>query len=229
MSRDNNIHNYFVNNQTTIKALLIIFFSVGVVGMLLPTTNSYFLQLTPLALLLSFTVLALSDESKQRGKQRDTNRGKLIAYLLFIYITSYAIEVAGVHTGLLFGEYAYGDNLGVKFWGTPLIIGANWFFLVYTTAAIFEKTNMSEALKILLASLSMLLYDVVMEQVAPKMDMWSWKQVEVPFQNYFTWFVIAVAFHIGLKLLKIKIKNGLAFAVLLCQFIFFVLLLIFLA
>ena len=221
MSRDNNIHNYFVNNQTTIKALLIIFFSVGVVGMLLPATNSYFLQLTPLALLLSFTVLALSDESKQRAK--------LIAYLLFIYITSYAIEVAGVHTGLLFGEYAYGDNLGVKFWGTPLIIGANWFFLVYTTAAIFEKTNMSEALKILLASLSMLLYDVVMEQVAPKMDMWSWKQVEVPFQNYFTWFVIAVAFHIGLKLLKIKIKNGLALAVLLCQFIFFVLLLIFLA
>lgn len=221
MSRDNNIHNYFVNNQTTIKALLIIFFSVGVVGMLLPATNSYFLQLTPLALLLSFTVLALSDESKQRAK--------LIAYLLFIYITSYAIEVAGVHTGLLFGEYAYGDNLGVKFWGTPLIIGANWFFLVYTTAAIFEKTNMSEALKILLASLSMLLYDVVMEQVAPKLDMWSWKQVEVPFQNYFTWFVIAVAFHIGLKLLKIKIKNGLALAVLLCQFIFFVLLLIFLA
>ena len=221
MSRDNNIHNYFVNNQTTIKALLIIFFSVGVVGMLLPATNSYFLQLTPLALLLSFTILALSDESKQRAK--------LIAYLLFIYITSYAIEVAGVHTGLLFGEYAYGDNLGVKFWGTPLIIGANWFFLVYTTAAIFEKTNMSEALKILLASLSMLLYDVVMEQVAPKMDMWSWKQVEVPFQNYFTWFVIAVAFHIGLKLMKIKIKNGLALAVLLCQFIFFVLLLIFLA
>lgn len=221
MSRDNNIHNYFVNNQTTIKALLIIFFSVGVVGMLLPATNSYFLQLTPLALLLSFTVLALSDESKQRAK--------LIAYLLFIYITSYAIEVAGVHTGLLFGEYAYGDNLGFKFWGTPLIIGANWFFLVYTTAAIFEKTNMSEALKILLASLSMLLYDVVMEQVAPKLDMWSWKQVEVPFQNYFTWFVIAVAFHIGLKLLKIKIKNGLALAVLLCQFIFFVLLLIFLA
>lgn len=220
MSRDNNIHNYFVNNQTTIKALLIIFFSVGVVGMLLPATNSYFLQLTPLALLLSFTVLALSDESKQRAK--------LIAYLLFIYITSYAIEVAGVHTGLLFGEYAYGDNLGFKFWGTPLIIGANWFFLVYTTAAIFEKTNMSEALKILLASLSMLLYDVVMEQVAPKLDMWSWKQVEVPFQNYFTWFVIAVAFHIGLKLLKIKIKNGLALAVLLCQFIFFVFLFIFL-
>ena len=220
MSITNKVHNYFLTQQTTITALLIIFFTVGVLGMLLPATNSYFLQLTPLALLLSFTVLALSDESKQRVK--------LIAYLLFIYFTSYFIEVAGVHTGLLFGEYSYGNNLGLKLWGTPLIIGANWFFLVYTTAAIFEKTKISVALKILLASLSMLVYDVVMEQVAPKLDMWSWKQVDVPFQNYFTWFAIAIVFHIGLKLLNIKIKNSLALAVLLCQFIFFVLLFIFL-
>ncbi len=221
MSLRINVRNYFVTQQTTITTLLVIFFSVGVVGMLLPATKSYFLQLTPFALLLSFTVLAISDESKQRGK--------LIAYLLFIYFSSYAIEVAGVHTGLLFGEYTYGGNLGIKLWDTPLIIGANWFFLVYTTAAIFEKTNVSSAMKILLASLSMLVYDVVMEQVAPKLDMWSWKQMDVPFQNYFTWFAIAVVFHIGMKLLKIKIKNGLAFAVLLCQFIFFLLLFIFLA
>ena len=221
MNISNNVRNYFLTQQTTIVALLAIFFSVGVMGMLLPATNAFFLQLTPLALLLSFTLLALSDESKQRVK--------LIAYLLIIYFSSYAIEVAGVHTGLLFGEYTYGSNLGIKLWDTPLIIGSNWFFLVYTTAAIFEKTNVSSAMKILLASLTMLVYDVVMEQVAPKLDMWSWKQVDVPFQNYFTWFAIAVVFHIGLKILNIKIKNRLAFAVLLCQFIFFVLLFIFLA
>ena len=134
-----------------------------------------------------------------------------------------------MHTGLLFGAYSYGENLGLKVWDTPLIIGANWFFLVYTSAAIFEKTKIPTALKILLASSSMLVYDIVMEQVAPKLDMWSWKNVAVPFQNYITWFLIAVVFHIGLKLLKIKIKNKLALAVLLCQFIFFVLLFIFLA
>ena len=220
MSELNKIRSFFLTKQTTVAVLLAIFFSVGLVGMLLPDTKSFFLQLTPLALLLSFVVLALSDESKQRGK--------LIAYLLFIYITSYAIEVAGVHTGLLFGAYSYGDNLGVKLWETPLIIGANWFFLVYTTAAIFEKINMTSAMKILLASLAMLLYDIVMEQVAPIMDMWSWKEVAVPLQNYATWFAIAIAFHIGLKLLKIKIKNGLALAVLLYQFILFVVLYLFL-
>ncbi|HZJ78986.1 MAG TPA: carotenoid biosynthesis protein [Dysgonamonadaceae bacterium] len=220
MSRGSEIRKFFLTKQTTVAVLLAIFFSVGLGGMLLPTTNNFFLQLTPLALLLSFVVLALSDESKQRGK--------LIAYLLFIYVSSYAIEVAGVHTGLLFGAYSYGDNLGVKLWETPLIIGANWFFLVYTTAAILEKTKMHTSMKVLLASSAMLIYDIVMEQVAPKMDMWSWKEVAVPLQNYITWFLIAVAFHIGLKLLKIKIKNGLALAVLLCQFILFLILYLFL-
>ena len=216
MIRSNIARGFFVNRQKTIALLLAVFYSVGVVGMLLPATAPYFLQLTPLALLLSFLVLTLSDESERKGK--------LLIYLLFIYISSFTIEVAGVQTGAIFGAYSYGENLGFKLCGTPLIIGANWFFLVYTTAAIFEKIKVPPSLKILLASSSMLIYDIVMEQVAPALDMWSWKHVAVPFQNYFTWFLIAVAFHIGLKLLKIKIKNGLAMAVLLCQFIFFVLL-----
>ena len=169
MSGANKIREFFLNKQTSVSLLLTIFFSVGLVGMLLPASNSYFLKLTPLALLLSFIVLALSDQSCQREK--------LIAYLLFIYITSYAIEVVGVHTGLLFGAYTYGDNLGIKLWETPLIIGANWFFLVYTTAALFEKKKIHTSLKVFLASSSMLIYDIVMEQVAPKMDMWSWKSV----------------------------------------------------
>ena len=221
MISNNRFMNFFLTKQTTITFLFVIFFSVGVVGMLLPITANYFFQLTPFALLLSFSVLALSDESK--------NRRRLVAYLLFIYVTSFAIEVAGVYTGVIFGTYSYGDNLGIKLWQTPLIIGANWFFLVYTTAAIFERVKVAPALKVLFASTSMLIYDVVMEQVAPKLDMWDWKHPSVPFQNYFTWFLIAIAFHIGLRWLKISIRNKLALTVLLCQFIFFVLLFIFLA
>ncbi|MDD2549111.1 MAG: carotenoid biosynthesis protein [Bacteroidales bacterium] len=219
MISNNRFLNFFLTKQVTITLLFVIFYSVGVVGMLLPTTADYFLQLTPFALILSFTVLALSDESE--------NRKKLVTYLLFIYVSSFAVEVAGVYTGALFGKYSYGDNLGIKLWGTPLIIGANWFFLVYTTAAIFEKVRVAPALKVLLASTSMLIYDIVMEQVAPKLDMWDWKHPSVPFQNYFTWFLIALIFHIGLRWLKIHIKNKLALAILLCQFIFFVLLFIF--
>ena len=220
MISNNRFLNFFLNKQRTVMLLFVIFYSVGVIGMLLPVTSGYFLELIPFALLLSFTVLALSDESE--------NKRKLAYYLLFIYISSFAIEVAGVYTGILFGKYSYGNNLGVKLWGTPLIIGANWFFLVYTSSAIFEKTKMNATIKVLLASTTMLVYDILMEQVAPKLDMWDWKHPSVPFQNYFTWFLIAIAFHIGLRWLKISIKNKLALTVLLCQFIFFLLLFIFL-
>lgn len=220
MTSTNNILRFFRTKQVTLTLLFVIFYSVGVVGMLLPTTADFFQQLTSFALILSFSVLALSDESEQRQK--------LVVYLLFIYVSSFAIEVAGVYTGVIFGTYSYGDNLGFKLWETPLIIGANWFFLVYTSAAIFEKTRITPVLKVLLASTSMLIYDIVMEQVAPKLDMWDWKHPSVPFQNYFTWFLIAIAFHIGLLRLKIRIRNKLALTVLLCQFIFFVLLFIFL-
>ena len=220
MISNNRFLNFFLNKQRTVMLLFVIFYLVGVIGMLFPVTSDYFLELIPFALLLSFTVLALSDESE--------NKRKLAYYLLFIYISSFAIEVAGVYTGILFGKYSYGNNLGVKLWGTPLIIGANWFFLVYTSAAIFEKTKMNATIKVLLASTTMLVYDILMEQVAPKLDMWDWKHPSVPFQNYFTWFLIAIAFHIGLRWLKISIKNKLALTVLLCQFIFFLLLFIFL-
>ena len=221
MNSNNSILNFFRSKQTIITLLFVVFYSVGVIGMLLPATADYFLQLIPFALILSFTVLALFDESE--------NRRILLLYLLFIYVSSFAIEVAGVYTGALFGTYSYGGNLGLKLWETPLIIGANWFFLVYTSAAIFEKTSIAPSLKVLLASTAMLVYDIVMEQVAPKLDMWDWKHPSVPFQNYFTWFLIAVIFHIGLRWLKIRIKNKLALTVLLCQFIFFVLLFVFLA
>lgn len=219
MISKNPILNFFQTRQLTIKLLFVIFYSVGVAGMLLPATAEYFLQLIPFALFLSFTVLALSDESEKRRK--------LVLYLLFIYVTSFLIEVAGVQSGTIFGTYSYGNNLGVKLWGTPLIIGANWFFLVYTTAAIFEKVHIKPTFKVLLASGAMLVYDMVMEQVAPKLDMWDWKHPSVPFQNYFMWFLMAIAFHIGLQRLKIKVQNKLALTVLLCQFLFFVFLFIF--
>lgn len=219
MNLNNTFINFFRTKQITITLLFAVFYSVGVAGMLLPATAYYFQQLTPFALLLSFTVLALSDESE--------NRRKLLLYLLFIYISSFAIEVAGVYTGAIFGTYSYGENLGVKLWETPLIIGANWFFLVYTSAAIFENMKIASALKVVLASSAMLVYDIIMEQVAPKLDMWDWKHPTVPFQNYFTWFLIALIFHIGLRWLKIRIKNKLALTVFVCQFIFFVMLFIF--
>lgn len=209
---------YASNRYKAINAFFIVFYMVGLIGMVLPNTFSLFLKLIPIALILSFVALALFHSSKIELK--------IILCFLSIYIIAFIVEALGVNTGIVFGRYEYGYGLGFKLFQTPLIIGINWLFLVYTTAAIVEKFKLPIYLKIFLASTGMLLYDIVLEQVAPKLDMWHWKNDIIPFQNYLAWFVLAVLFHSVLKIFKVGIENKLALLILVCQFLFFLLLFI---
>jgi putative membrane protein len=172
-----------------------------------------FLKLIPFALILSFVALALFHASKMEWKTA--------LCFLSIYSIAFIIEAIGVNTGKVFGYYNYGEGLGIQLFQTPLIIGINWLFLVYTTASIVENFKIPAIVKILLASLGMVLYDIVLEQVAPKLDMWHWKNEIVPLQNYLAWFGLAFIFHSLIKILKVKIENKLAFLILGCQFLFF--------
>ena len=72
----------------------------------------------------------------------------------------------------------------------------------------------------------MIVYDLVMEQVAPRMDMWSWENAIIPLQNYMAWFVVSIFLFSLLKIFRINIANPMAVILLLCQFIFFLFLMI---
>jgi len=207
-----------INRQKAATAFFIVFYLVGEIGMVLTCTFSLFVKLIPLALILSFVSVAFFHVSKIDWKT--------ILVFLSIYIFAFTIEAIGVNTGIIFGHYQYGEGLGLKLFQTPLIIGINWLFLVYTTAVIVRKFNIPEFAKILLASAGMLLYDIVLEQVAAKLDMWHWENDIIPFQNYLAWFVLAALFHFMLKVLKVRIENKLAFLILGCQFLFFLFLFI---
>jgi bisanhydrobacterioruberin hydratase len=209
---------HFRSRQKAISVFFIVFYTVGLFGMLLPGTFSLFLQLIPLALILSFVALAFFHKSKTDWKT--------IVCFLSIYIIAFIVEAIGVNTGSVFGYYEYGEGLGIKVFQTPLIIGINWLFLVYTTSALVDKLKFPAIVKIILASFGMLLYDFVLEQVAPKLDMWHWKNGVIPFQNYLAWFTLAFLFHSLFKIMKVKIENKLALLILACQFLFFLLLFI---
>ena len=207
---------YLRSKQKAVSTFFIVFYTVGLIGMLLYSTFSLFLKLIPFALILSFIALAFFHKSKIDWKT--------ILVFLSIYIFSYTIEAIGVNTGKVFGYYEYGEGLGIKIFQTPLIIGVNWLFLAYTTSSVFEKLKIPAIVKIVLASLGMLIYDIILEQVAPKLDMWHWQGDFVPYQNYIAWFALAVFFHSLLKIMKVKIENKLASLILGCQFLFFLLL-----
>lgn len=207
---------FSISDEKEVKKFFIIFYIVGIVGMALPFTLSLFTALTPFALLLSAGYLVYFHPNKKDIK---TN-----LIFLSIFLLGYFVEVIGVKTGLIFGGYAYGKGLGLKILDTPILIGINWLFLVYTTACIVDKTKWHNSIKIIVASMMMLVYDLILEQLAPKMDMWSWTDNIVPIQNYLAWFIIAVLFHTMLKIGKVKLQNPLSLHILLCQFVFFVVL-----
>jgi len=203
----------FLKDEKEVRKFFIIFYFIGILGITIPLTRNIFIFLTPFALLLSFaTVIFFHQEGF------DT---KTILVFIFIFLISYCVEVTGVKTGMIFGNYSYGKGLGLKLLGTPLMIGINWLLLVYGTAAIFDKLPVHTILKILFSSLLMVTYDLIMEQVAPYLQMWNFEGNTVPVRNYLSWFILAFLLHSLIKLTGIKTTNKLAPLIFYCQLSFF--------
>ncbi len=198
---------------------LVVFYLVGVAGMAFPGTRPLFTALIPFALLLSMGILLTY--------QPRLNDRKTLALFFLIFLAGFLVEMVGVNTGKIFGGYHYGAGLGLKVNGTPLMIGINWLMLTLAFADLTQRTGVRGWLTIPVASVGMVLYDLVLEQVAPYFDMWNWEGGSIPLQNYMAWFLIALVFQFSLKKLHIPVKNPVAPVVLLCQFFFFSLLLLF--
>ena len=198
-----------------VKKFIVIFYIVGLLGFIIPFTKPLFITITPFALLLNIYLLAVYHKYFSI---------KYVSVFLFIYISGYFIEVIGVNTGLIFGNYSYGKALGIKLFGTPLLIGVNWLFLTYTSTTILGYFKVKKWYSVLISPILMVVYDMVLEQVAPKMNMWSWVNSEVPFKNYFAWYIISFVFVLLLKVFKTETKNPLGAILFICQFVFLLLL-----
>jgi putative membrane protein len=163
-------------------AILILFHVVGIVGMLSPYAE-WFRMLTPLHLLLSFTIL-LSGHPKFDAA--------FAAFFLLCFVLGYSAEWIGVHTGWLFGDYAYGPVLGFKIDGIPLLIGINWYLLSYTTSVISAKTGLGNTARMVLGAALMTGLDVLIEPVAIHNHFWNWNQGFIPWTNYACWFGVSL-------------------------------------
>lgn len=199
-----------------VSLFFIIFYIVGVIGFVIPKTFPFFVKLIPFALLLSSISLFIFHSS--------TNIKRDIALFTLIFSLSFIIESIGVNTGYIFGNYKYGDALGFKLYNTPLLIGINWLFLTYTATSISVGLKTKKKLIVFVAPFIMLIYDIVLEQAAPKLDMWTWQNPGVPIRNYISWYIISFGFVFLLNVFKIKTENPLALTLFICQFVFFVLL-----
>jgi putative membrane protein len=133
------------------------------------------------------------------------------------------VEVAGVHSGAIFGEYTYGAALGFKLWEVPLLIGLNWLVLVYCSGVITHHLRMPVFVKIVTGALLMVLLDFLIEPIAIKHDWWTWQTSEVPLQNYAGWFISAVVLLTFFHKMRFNKNNRIAPVVYVVQLLFFLL------
>ncbi len=194
--------------------------------------SSFFINATPLNLLLSFALLIYTQKEKN------------IFFYVFMLVTiviGIVVEIIGVNTALLFGEYSYGNVLGIQVKNVPLIIGVNWFIVMYccgiTTYTLFKRalsklaietntpTKSLKAISVIIDGATIAVFlDWIMEPVAVKLGYWQWKTAIIPFYNYLCWFVVSIFLLTIFHFCSFNKQNKFAIHLLLIQAMFFLLL-----
>ena len=128
---------------------------------------------------------------------------------------------------MIFGEYKYGSTLGIKLFEVPLIIGFNWVFVILGSISIARLISNNPFLSAIISAFIALMFDVILEPIAVKLDYWTWAEGMIPIQNYLAWFAIALISALGFSYLKVKVTSKISLHYILVQFVFFVILLIF--
>ena len=149
---------------------------------------------------------------------------KFLIWCLIVYTVTFSLEVLGTSTGIIFGSYTYGNTLGLKFLGVPLIIGFNWVVVILGAITLAQQIDQNIFLKALMTGTLAVLFDIVLEPVAIKLDYWNWDSGLIPLMNYYSWFVISFLACLLYDLFKIKTNEKLPESYYAIQLIFFILL-----
>jgi putative membrane protein len=164
-------------NKKISIVIIWLFHLSGLVGLLYIDKN-LFASLTPLNLFISSTLLFVN--------QKSLNKKEVIIVFLIFSIGMIA-EILGVNYGLIFGKYDYGDNLGLKLLGVPLLIGLNWVVLTFICGSISNHFIKNKYLSIVVGIIFMLIIDITLEPIAPTLDYWEFSGSIAPIQNYIGW------------------------------------------
>ena len=185
---------------------------------ILSDQKEFFLSSSPYVLTMTLFLLVINNSTDK----------KFLIKLFLIFLLGLTVEIIGVNFSIFFGDYQYGDNLGIKIFDVPIVIGFNWVLLIILTGnfahKIFPKSIM---LRVLNGSIMMILLDLLIEISAPKLDYWEFAVNPVPLSNYLWWFIFSILFHFIYQS-NIKKEYVVSTNILVIHFLFFGLLALFL-
>lgn len=212
--------------------MAILFHLIGITGILFFNTD-WFVKSTFFNLLLMCALLFYT--------QTKINI-PFLAFFAMCFIVGITVEIIGTSTGWLFGNYSYGTVLGPAVKDVPVLIGINWFIIIYCcgvsvhmlltrltkrlSAELGRPARSIRGISIVIDGATLaVLFDYLMEPVAIKLGYWQWLgNGEIPLYNYICWFVISMILLLFFHLLPFNKNNKFAVNLLLIQAMFFLLL-----
>lgn len=221
-----------ISKYQVATAVAILFHVIGLTGILF-FDREFFIRTTPVNLLLMLGLLVWTQAEKNLH---------FLLFFLGCFGVGIGVEIIGVNSGLLFGDYKYGNVLGPGLNGVPYIIGINWFIIIYccgiaihtlltrllnrVAADTGSKPRVMKALSVIVDAATLaVFFDWVMEPVAVKLGFWQWLgNGEIPFFNYACWFVLSGLLLALFHTLTFSKSNKFAINLLLIQLMFFLLL-----
>ena len=148
--------------------------------------EEWFLKCVPIGLLgILFLILWNANFKKE-----------ILISLAIPFVLGIFSEFIGVHYGFIFGNYSYGNSLGIKVLDIPLSIGISWAILVYSTASISKLISNNFFLSAVAGAVLMTSLDMLVEVSASRFDFWSFDQGFAPIQNYIGWFFVSLIAHL---------------------------------
>lgn len=169
-----------------------------------------------------FTLFALLHGDTYIGRR------SVIVLAALTFVISFIMEYAGVKTGLIFGEYHYGDILGPKALETvPWLIPMSWFMFLYVSTisvdAAFGRSYAGWAAPFLFAmldSIAMTALDILIDPIWVTRGTWVWTAVHnlsagsvfygIPTQNYFGWLLTTMMIFVPYRIVFFRNRPTLA-------------------
>ena len=176
-----------------------------------------------------------------------TQTDKNISFLCFLgtcFVVGVSVEIIGVNTGMLFGDYTYGEVLGFQIKNVPLLIGINWFIIIYCSG-ISIHTLLMKAIKRVAIAIQVKVH-VALKALSVIIDgatlavFFDWlhgtrgrktrlldlerRWLNIPCLNYICWFFVSVLLLTVFHFAKFNKQNKFAVNLLLVQVMFFLLL-----
>jgi putative membrane protein len=220
------------SKQQIATFIAVLFHCIGLAGILFYDA-ALFASLTPMNLLLSAALLIYTQKEKT---------SHFFLFAAVCYVVGYVVEYLGVNHQLLFGEYRYLPAMGWQWKNIPLVIGVNWFIMMYCCGVTIQhflnlmwnklkdedeprRNNVGFFAIIMDGALLATFFDWIMEPIAVKLGYWQWLgDGSIPVFNYACWFVISALLMLLFRLLSFPKQNQFAVNLLLIQFMFFLIL-----